>query len=240
MEHTGLPKDGRKITMSPMKLLLNQRFAPYHHELECLIQTLHGPNAHVDSAAEEATHVQFMADDDEASVSALTDLAFKLEQMASPTPQTINDFIYGALEFPKDTPCIFPIETLQDAARGNDWLKRALVKFAKNDPINRRLAGCLCGLEIERQLQRANWGKAQATIGQRLKAVGIEKLEGYKAIDFVKPNPKIQNLARAMQLIRALRIRNNSVHLNQTEPSQSEIETLIITTLEIEEILKAT
>lgn len=223
-----------------MKLLLNQRFAPYHHELECLVQTLHGPNVHADSAADEPTQAQFMAGDDDASVSALTDLAFKLEQMASPTPQAINDFIYGALEFPKDAPCIFPIEMLQEAARRNDWLTRAVAKFAKNEPISRRLAGCLCGLEIERQLQKANWGKAQTTIGQRLKAAGIEKLEGYQTIDFVKANPKIQNLARAMQLVRALRIRNNSVHLNKAEPSQSEIETLIITTLEIEEILKAT
>lgn len=222
-----------------MRLLVNDRFAPYRHPLECLVQTLHGSTALLGLAGDQPTQVEYSAADDEASVAALTDVALRLEQMTAPNPKSINDFIHAALEFPRDTPCIFPLEVLYKSAEGNKWITRAVAEFAKDDPTSRRLAGCLCGWQMERQLQNANLGKDGATIGQRLAAAGIRRLEGYQAIDFVGPNPSIRNLSRAMELARALRIRNDSVHLNPTEPSQSEIETLIITALEIDEILKA-
>ena len=221
-----------------MKLLVNNRFAPYSRPLECLLNTLYGPNALLGSAGDEPTHVEYTAADDATSVTLLTDLALNLQQMTAPSPQRMNDFIHGALEFPRDAPCIFPMEALYKAAKGNEWMTRAVAEFERDDATSRRLAGCLCGWEIERQLQKAHVGKDGTTIGQRLTAAGIQKLEGYQAIDFVRPNPNIQNLGRAMQLARALRIRNDSVHLNSTEPSQSEIETLILTALEVDEILK--
>lgn len=223
-----------------MTLLLDKRFFPYRHEIECLIQTLHGPNVHVDSDESQTNQVQIALDDDDASVAVLTDFVLRLEQMTVVSPQSVNELIHAALEFPKDTPCIFPIEMLYKGAEGNLWLTRAVAEFEKNDPTSRRLAGFLCGLELEQQLQKANWGNESATIGQRLATAGVRKLKGYQDIDFVKADPKIGNLHKAMQLVRALRIRNDSVHVNSAGASQSEIETLIITTSEIEEILGAT
>jgi hypothetical protein len=221
-----------------MRLLLNERFTAYHHVLECLLQTLHGPNAHIGSAGNEPTQVEYTTGDDETSVAVITDFALKLEQMIAPNRESVNELIYGALEFPRNAPCIFPIIDLYIAVDGREWLNRAVAELEKDNPTNRRIAGFLCGLEIEQQLLRANWGKDHKTIGQRLKDQGVQTMENFRDIDFVKPNVKIKNLGCAMQLVRALRIRNDSVHFNAIVPSQSEIETLIVTALELKDILQ--
>lgn len=126
-----------------MRLLLNERFTAYHHVLECLLQTLHGPNAHIGSAGNEPTHVEYTTADDETSVGILSDFALKLNEMVAPNPESVNHLIHGALEFPRNTPCVFPIEVLYKAVIGNEWLTRAVAELAKNDPTSRRLAGCL-------------------------------------------------------------------------------------------------